>query len=390
MPRSGFVVPIAALFAALLIAACGATAPSPTTLPVSTAAPTAAPADADALTVPPSTDGQDPVPTVPPTPAPTAVPTPAAITIDLADRFQVIRESYSHEPLMKNISILISPDSRMAAVAGCEPEEDDVCYDRTVLRLVDIDTGATLFNLDALSPVIERMAFSPDGSMLAVAGCDLPLYLVGAMDTICDDQRLWTVDTATGETLHELGDFRSSITSLVWSPDGARLYSGVQYITQKNFVDNEISVFDTASGERLGIVEPATTNCSKMRLDLSADGRFLVLDLAGDCAHPSFVQWWDVQDITRPMSVHQEVPANLHRLSTDGKHILTVNSIGNSLRVFELETGGSGGVSRRSPVSSDWATFNTWIRTDCSWRSKAGGRSSIWRRASPSRRPCRR
>jgi len=334
MPRSGFVVRASALLAALLLAACGASAPSATGQPASSTEPT-----------PASADGQVSVPavtsTVVPTAAPTAIPTPAAITIDMAGRFQVLRESYSHEPSMKNIGLSISPDGRLAAVAGCEPEEDDICYDRTVLRLIDIDTGATLFNLDPLSPVIERMSFSPDGSMLAVAGCDLPLYLVGEMDTICDDQRLWTVDTATGDTLHEMGDFHSSITSLVWSPDGARLYSGVQYLTQYNFVDNEISVFDTASGRRLGIVEPAATNCSKMTLDHSADGRFLVLDFRGDCGHPSFVQWWDVQDVARPLSIHQEVPANFHRLSPDGKHILTVNSIDNSLRVFDLVTGES-------------------------------------------------
>jgi WD40 repeat protein len=334
---SRFVIPAAALAAALLLAACGAAAPSSTVALMPTAVATSA--EAGRLAPPLSLEGQDSAPTAIPTAAPSAIPTPAAITIGLADRFQVVRESYSPERLMKNVSLSISPDGHLAAVAGCEPEEDDICYDRTVLRLVDIDTGATLFDLKPLSPVVERMSFSPDGSMLAVAGCDLPLYLVGEMDTICDDQRLWTVDTATGETLYELGDFRSSITSLVWSPDGARLYSGVQYLTQYNFVDNEISVFDTASGERLGIIEPATTNCSKMRLDPSADGRFLVLDLAGDCGHPSFVQWWDVQDITRPSSVHQEVPANLHRLSPDGKHILTVNSIDNSLRAFELETG---------------------------------------------------
>ena len=227
MSRSASVVTAAALFAALLLAACGSATPSPAQ-PMSTAGSTPAPADAGSPETSPSAGGQDAAPTIVLTAEPTAIPTPAAITIDMADSFQVLRESYSPEPSMKNVGMSISPDGRMAAVAGCEPEEDDICYDRAVLRLVDIDTGATLFNLDPLSPVIERMAFSPDGSMLAVAGCDLPLYLVGEMDTICDDQRLWAVDTATGETLHEMGDFHSSITSLVWSPDGARLYCGVQ------------------------------------------------------------------------------------------------------------------------------------------------------------------
>ncbi len=195
---------------------------------------------------------------------------------------------------MKTFSLAISPDGRLAAVGGCEPEEDGICYTLTVLRLIEIDTGKTLFNLEPLAPVIDLLAFSPDGTALAIAACDLPLYLVGEMETICDGRRLWTVDTATGEILHKFGDFHSRITSLIWSPDGTRLYSGVEFYKKYDFVDNEISIFDTATGERLGIVEPEVGNCSEQFIDVSPDGQFLVLDLAADCAYPSFVQWWDV------------------------------------------------------------------------------------------------
>ena len=122
--------------------------------------------------------------------------------------------------------------------------------------MIDIDTGATLFDLEPLAPVVDLLAFSPDGSELAIAACDLPLYLVGEMDTICDGRRLWTVDSATGEMLHRFGEFHSRITSLVWSPDGTRLYSGVEFYKKFDLVDNEISVFDTATGKLLGIIEP--------------------------------------------------------------------------------------------------------------------------------------
>ncbi len=240
---------------------------------------------------------------------------------------------------MKTFVLKISPDGRTAAVGGCEPEEDGNCYTRTVLRLIDIDTGATLFNLEPLAPVIDLLVFSPDGSELAIAACDLPLYLVGESDTICDGRRLWTVDTATGEMLHRFGEFHSRITSLVWSPDGTRLYSGVEFYKKFDFVDNEISVFDTATGMRLGIIEPEVGNCSEQWIDVSPDGRYLLLDLAADCAYPSFVQWWDVTDASRPRSIHQEVPARYHRLSPDGTRVLTVNTIDNTLRLFNIETG---------------------------------------------------
>jgi len=330
---------IVALSAGILLAACGGSTtppPAPATGQPSPVAPTAQGALVDATpTVLTPTDA----PASTPTPTPTTVSTPEPITIEIADRFQVIRETYSPETQMKAFSLAVSPDGRLAAIGGCEPEEDGNCYTLTVLRLIEVDTGETLFNLEPLAPVIDSLLFNPDGSALAISGCDLPLYLVGAMDTICDGRRLWTVDTATGEVLHELGDFHSRITSLVWSPDGTRLYSGVEFYKKYDFVDNEITIFDATTGKRLGIVEPEVGNCSEQYIDLSPDGRFLILDLAADCAYPSFVQWWDVQDPARPVSLHQEVPARQHRLSPDGTQILTWNTIDNTLRLFDLETG---------------------------------------------------
>ena len=343
MYRSRFYVPVGALLAALLLAACGAATASPTSTPADEAMPTSestpAIADAGSPTPPAPTGAPASVPTAAPTATPTAIPTPEVITIDIADHFQVIRESYSPEPFIKTFVLGISPDGRMAAVGGCEPEEDGICYTRTVLRLIDIDTGRTLLNLEPLAPVIDLLAFSPDGTALAIAACDLPLYLVGESETICDGRRLWTVDTTTGEVLHKMGDFHSRITSLVWSPDGSRLYSSVEFLKQYDFVDNEITIFDTTTGKRLGIIEPQVGNCSEQWLDLSPDGRFLVLDLAADCGYPSFVQWWDLRDPSHPKSVHQEVPANYHRLSPDGTRVLTVNRNDNTLRLFNIETG---------------------------------------------------
>lgn len=342
MPRLPLEIAIGAFAASMFLAACGGSplssgvpdATEPTIAPaVETEAPGISPTASTATSAPNTT------PTNAPTATPTAIPTPEVVTIDIADRFQVLRESYSLEPQMKLFVLEISPDGYLAAVGGCEPEEDGNCYTRTVLRLVDVDTAETLFNLEPLAPVIDLFAFSPDGTALAIAACDLPLYLVGERETICDGRRLWTVDTATGEMLHEFGDFHSRITSLAWSPDGTRLYSGVEFYKKYDFVDNEISIFDTATGERLGIIEPEVGNCSEQYIDVSPDGRFLVLDLAADCAYPSFVQWWDVSDPGRPRSVHQEVPASYHRLSPDGTRLLTVNTLDYTLRLFDLRTG---------------------------------------------------
>ena len=104
------------------------------------------------------------------------------------------------------------------------------------------------------------------------------------------------------------GSSTSPITSLVWSPDGTRLYSGVEFYKKFDLVDNEISVFDTATGKLLGIIEPEAGNCSEQWIDVSPDGRYLLLDLAADCGYPSFVQRRDVTDACRPRSIHQEGP----------------------------------------------------------------------------------
>lgn len=235
MPKPSLYIVFIAISAGLLLAACGGSS-------VPTAAPDAANATSapEIVAVAPGiastpTDFPAATPAATPTATPTAIPTPEPIKIDIADRFQVIRESYSPEPTMKTFVLQVSPDGRMAAVGGCEPEEDGICYTLTVLRLIEIDTGGTLFNLEPLAPVIDLLAFSPDGTALAITACDLPLYLVGERETICDGRRLWTVDTATGEVVHELGDFHSRITSLVWSPDGSRLYSGVEFLKQYDF-----------------------------------------------------------------------------------------------------------------------------------------------------------
>jgi len=124
MYRSRFSMPVGALLAALLLAACGAATASPTpnaadeSMPTSESTP--AIADAGSPTPPPPTGAPASIPTAAPTATPTAIPTPEAITIDIADRFQVIRESYSPEPTMKTFSLEISPDGRIQLSAHYE------------------------------------------------------------------------------------------------------------------------------------------------------------------------------------------------------------------------------------------------------------------------------
>jgi WD40 repeat protein len=263
------------------------------------------------------------------------------IRAEYAASFQLIHESQNHGRVFQDhYSRALSPDTRMLAVAGCAVDENLNCSNEPAFELLDVDSGKVVRQLDSLAPVIQQLAFSPDGAYLAAAGCHLPLYLVGVPDTNCNKPKVWVVDLATGKIRAEMKGFHSLVTSLVWSPDGSRLYTGVLYATAPfDNVDNEISIFETSTGGRLNIIQPKTTNCSEMHLDLTPDGHYLVMEHWGNCGHPSFVQWWDVQNPNRPQSIQIEQPAKNHYLNTDGSLLLTRNDLDNTLKLFDMASG---------------------------------------------------
>ncbi len=274
-----------------------------------------------------------------PTAAPTLVPTPSRISAEDSSSFQVIRHNWV-DPLPSNVFAgRVSPDGRLLVLGGCDLDEAGYCFDQTVLRLYDVDTGHSIRDLQPISPVIEMLAFSPDSTLLAVGGCDMPLYLVGEPDTNCRQPRLWIDDVATGEVAHDLDAFESNITSLVFSPDGSRLYAGVVYSTGIDKPDNEIRVYDTASGERIGWIETGVHNCTTMRLELSPDGRYLIMDGPARCSWPGMVEWWDVSDPARPRVIYQEDVVNRHFLSPDGSTVLLRNPNNESFMLYEVATG---------------------------------------------------
>lgn len=327
-PRAG-----ALLAAALWLAACGG-APAP--------APSETPAPASATATP---AGPTPTP-VPPTASPTATatlpPTPEPIRIESADRFQPVRISYSQEERLGLFISALSPDGRVLALAGSliDPATSHQTFN-TAVRLLDVESGQTLFEIELLAPVVRQLSFSPDGQTLALAGCQAIVPWSGP-PLECDDSttRLWTVDVASGQLAHDLGDFMSPILRIVWSGDSSRLHTGVLFSRRDGYGDNEISIFDAVAGQRLGIVQPEVISGSSLYPGVSPDGRFVILIIR----HPDFpesnsVQWWDVGDPGRPRRVHLEQPANDFRLSPDGSRILTVTYVGSIMRLIDLESG---------------------------------------------------
>ncbi|MGB7536983.1 MAG: WD40 repeat domain-containing protein [Anaerolineales bacterium] len=115
--------------------------------------------------------------------------------------------------------IAISPDGKNLYTGGWSGE----------ITIWDLATGEQVGSLGDQSRGANRMALSPDGSMLASAG------------TFTEPIILW--ETATGHQLHNLSGLTDSVTCMVFSPDGRILATSIGDVT--------IVLWDTATGEML-------------------------------------------------------------------------------------------------------------------------------------------
>lgn len=85
-----------------------------------------------------------------------------------------------------------------------------------------------LFKVDVSPYPVRAVAFSPDGSRLAVAGEDNLIYLL---------------DTKDGREILQIKGHTDVVTSITWSPDGSRLASGSD--------DRSVRIWDAATGRQL-------------------------------------------------------------------------------------------------------------------------------------------
>jgi DNA-binding beta-propeller fold protein YncE len=196
-------------------------------------------------------------------------------------------------------------------------------------------------DLESRSPVIEVLKFSPDGRYLAAAGCDRTLVLYGQPETICDNPRAWLVDTTTGKLLFEMKGYTSNLTSMVFSPDGTKLFTSVIFSRNAGKGDYSIHIYDVPTGTVIATLDPPiqTSSSYMFYLDISPDGRYLVTDALKRGDYASFVEWWDVQDPAQPRQVatlHYSYP---HSLSPDSSQIIVQNPQDKSLHRYNLDSG---------------------------------------------------
>jgi RNA polymerase sigma factor (sigma-70 family) len=177
------------------------------------------------------------------------------------------------------------------------------------VRLWDVATGTERFLLGHPS-LVERIAFAPDGKLLATAGVDHCL-------------RLW--DVAVGKELQRVSLGKDRAACLAFTPDGRRLAVGRQF-------GAGVLLFEAATlREQDGLQDPGTyLSC----LAFSPDGR----RLAG--AGQKFLCAWDVATRQRVYKVpywtgSQSVTALA--FTPDGS--VLASSAGSTIRLWEAATG---------------------------------------------------
>jgi WD40 repeat protein/serine/threonine protein kinase len=153
------------------------------------------------------------------------------------------------------------------AAAAIRPGRHD---EDTTLKLGNTDTGQCV-HTSYSEPVIAA-AFSPNGKRAATAGLE----------------RVWLWDAATGKAIRSLQGHTGPVSSLAFSPDGARLVSGCE--------DSSVRLWDATTGKELATFRGHTANVQSVAF--SPDGQWLAS--AGD---DGVVKLWDALRGAEPVTL---------------------------------------------------------------------------------------
>jgi dipeptidyl aminopeptidase/acylaminoacyl peptidase len=173
----------------------------------------------------------------------------------------------------------------------------------------DMPTGARVrFALRCCDEAVTRIAWSRDGSMLAVPSRDRTISIL---------------DGASGEERTQLRGSAEAVLSVSWSPDGSRLASGAY--------DNRVLVWDVRAGAVLHALEGHAREVNSVAWSPSGD-------VLASSAEDGKVILWNARDDFRGHSVIANAGALHCAWSPDGR-TLAVASEDGCVRVWDARTG---------------------------------------------------
>lgn len=127
--------------------------------------------------------------------------------------------TYQGNPAVPSIDV--APDGKTLAVAGF--------YE---VVLINIESGKTISRLVGLSPRINTVRFSPDGTRLAA---------IGGTPAVSGEVQIWSVADSSLSLSRQMSF--DALTGGSWSPDGTKLAFGA--------TDNVVRAVDTTTGEQV-------------------------------------------------------------------------------------------------------------------------------------------
>jgi WD40 repeat protein len=122
--------------------------------------------------------------------------------------------------------LVLSPDGRLLAVAGCSSISfpSGLCGG-AYLQVLNFADGKLLYETEAANTYYpDSLAFSPDGNLLVYSGCEVRTDEYGNRECVKGNLSAWDVNSGTVST-HPI-DADTTLLSLAFKPDGRQLAVG--------------------------------------------------------------------------------------------------------------------------------------------------------------------